>query len=380
MFYIIVAEKRLIFKAFSRCCGQHFCCVAINIPFSAVSPIQYTEGSHRAAGSSPAASLLPEILLKCAMRRKGLMMKTIHNTKIIGIDHGYGNMRTANCCFPTGITAYGHEPLFTADMLVYNGRYYLIGEGHKEFAPDKIKDEDYYVLTLAAIAKELKAENLTEAHIVIAAGLPLTWTSGQKADFKEYLMKNAEVEFSYKKADYHLYIDDVRIYPQGYAAIAGFATTLKGVNLIADIGNGTMNTLYMINGKPQQGKMFTEKFGTYQCTLAVREAFMQRTQREINDAIIDEVLITGTANIAPADLKIIKSVAAEYVRDIFRRLREHGYDENTMTLYVTGGGGCLVKNFYKFSADRVKFVEDICAAAKGYEYLAEAQMKAEAKG
>ena len=98
-------------------------------------------------------------------------MKTIHNTKIIGIDHGYGNMKTANCCVPTGITAYDHEPLFTADMLVYGGRYYLIGEGHKEFAPDKIKDEDYYVLTLAAIAKELKAENLTEAHIVIAAGL-----------------------------------------------------------------------------------------------------------------------------------------------------------------------------------------------------------------
>ena len=80
-------------------------------------------------------------------------MKTIHNTKIIGIDHGYGNMKTANFCFPTGITAYDHEPLFTADMLVYGGRYYLIGEGHKEFAPDKIKDEDYYVLTLAAIAK-----------------------------------------------------------------------------------------------------------------------------------------------------------------------------------------------------------------------------------
>ena len=125
--------------------------------------------------------------------------------------------------------------------------------------------------------------------------------------------------------------------------------------------------------------MFTEKFGTYQCTLAAREAFMQRTQREINDAIIDEVLITGTANIAPADLKIIKGIAAEYVRDIFRRLREHGYDENTMILYVTGGGGCLVKNFYKFNADRVKFIEDICAAAKGYEYLAEAQMKAEAR-
>ena len=50
-----------------------------------------------------------------------------------------------------------------------------------------------------------------------------------------------------------------------------------------------------------------------------------------------------------------------------------------MTLYVTGGGGCLVKNFSKFNTDRVKFVDDICAAAKGYEYLAEVQIKSEAK-
>ena len=30
-------------------------------------------------------------------------MKTIKNTKIIGIDHGYGNMKTANHCFKTGM-------------------------------------------------------------------------------------------------------------------------------------------------------------------------------------------------------------------------------------------------------------------------------------
>ena len=47
-----------------------------------------------------------------------------------------------------------------------------------------------------------------------------------------------------------------------------------------------------------------------------------------------------------------------------------------MKLYVTGGGGCLVKNFYKFNPDRTVFVEDICAAAKGYEYLAETQLSA----
>lgn len=300
----------------------------------------------------------------------------MNNTKIIGIDHGYGNMKTANCCFKSGIIAYDSEPLFTADMLVYENKYYLIGEGHKEFAPDKIKDEDYYILTLAAIAKELKAEGITEVDVHIAAGLPLTWTSGQKNTFAAYLTKNEEVNFTYRKENYKIRIVGASIYPQGYAAIAPFATKLTDINLIADIGNGTMNVLYMINGKPQSGKMFTEKFGTYQCTLAVREAFMQKTQREINDYIIEEVLRTGTAEISAADLKIIKAVATEYVRDIFRRLREHGYDESTMKLYITGGGSCLVKNFYKFNSDRTVFVEDICAAAKGYEYLAEIQLSA----
>ena len=300
----------------------------------------------------------------------------MNNTKIIGIDHGYGNMKTANCCFKSGIIAYDSEPLFTADMLVYENKYYLIGEGHKEFAPDKIKDEDYYILTLAAIAKELKAEGITEADVHIAAGLPLTWTSGQKNTFAAYLTKNEEVNFTYRKENYKIRIVGASIYPQGYAAIAPFATKLTDINLIADIGNGTMNVLYMINGKPQSGKMFTEKFGTYQCTLAVREAFMQKTQREINDYIIEEVLRTGTAEISAADLKIIKAVATEYVRDIFRRLREHGYDESTMKLYITGGGSCLVKNFYKFNSDCTVFVEDICAAAKGYEYLAEIQLSA----
>ncbi len=242
--------------------------------------------------------------------------------------------------------------------------------------PNKIKDEDYYILTLAAIAKELKTESITEADIHIAAGLPLTWTSRQKNTFAAYLTKNEEVCFVYRKGEYKIRITGVSIYPQGYAAIAPFATKLNGINLIADIGNGTMNVLYMINGKPQSSKMFTEIFGTYQCTLAVRETFMQKTQREINDYIIEEALRTGTAEISSADLKIIKSVASEYVRDIFRRLREHGYDESTMKLYVTGGGGCLIKNFYKFNADRTVFVEDICAAAKGYEYLAEIQLSA----
>ncbi len=301
-------------------------------------------------------------------------MKDFKNKVIIGIDHGYGNIKTANHIFKTGVMEYDAEPLFTKDMLVYGGKYYTIGEGHKEFKAEKQNDDDYYVLTLAAIAMELDDNDLTEADVFIAAGLPLTWTSGQKAEFAAYLTKNERVTFVFRKVRYRIRIVGAKVYPQGYAAVAEFAAKMKGVNMVADIGNGTMNTLTVINGAPQQGRMFTEKFGTHQCTLAVREQFMRQTRREIDDAIIEEVLINGKANLSDDDLYIVRATATEYVNEIFHRLRDHGYDDKSVTLYVTGGGGCLVKNFYHYDKSRVFFVDDICAAAKGYEHMAELQL------
>ena len=303
-------------------------------------------------------------------------MKELNGMTIIGVDNGYGNTKTAGHCFPTGILAYDTEPLFTRDMLEYEGRYYLIGEGHKEFIGEKTQDEDFYLLTLVAIAMELHDAGLSEADVLLAVGLPLTWTAGQKEQFAAYLTRNKEVTFIWQRQEYHIRITGAKVYPQGYAAIAEIASTMTGLNLVADIGNGTMNVLFINDGRPLSGKMFTEKFGTYQCTLAVREAFLRQNQREVPDSVIEKVLIDGKANITAGDLKLIRSVAAEYVADIFRRLREHGYDENTMTLYVTGGGGCLVRNFGKYAKGRTVFVEDLCAAAKGYEFLAEAQLRA----
>ena len=67
-------------------------------------------------------------------------MRELRNTKIIAVDHGYGNMKTANIVTPTGIKAYETEPIFTGNILEYNGIYYRIGEGHKEFIPDKAMD------------------------------------------------------------------------------------------------------------------------------------------------------------------------------------------------------------------------------------------------
>ena len=99
---------------------------------------------------------------------------TQNPTVVIGVDHGYGNIKTANTCFPAGVVAYEKEPIFAGDALIYNGTYYSIGEGHKEFIPEKMKDQDYYLMTLAAIVWELELANVTAADVHLAVGLPLT--------------------------------------------------------------------------------------------------------------------------------------------------------------------------------------------------------------
>ena len=298
-------------------------------------------------------------------------MKEINDVFIIGIDSGYGNIKTANCCFPASVAVYDTEPVFKDNLLVYDGRYYLIGEGHKEFLADKTKDLDYYVLALAAIARELNIRKITSGKVHIAAGLPLTWVSGQRNEFKDYLMQNREVEFTFRGTQYHVEIIGADVFPQGFAAVADRLSEFKGVNMLCDIGNGTMNIMFINDKKPIPGNMFTEKYGTHQCLLAVRENVMRIHHTTVDEAIINRVFRFGTADIKEDYLKTITDTATEYVAGIFQRLREHEYNPELMRLYVLGGGSCLIRNFGVYDETRVTINDDICATAKGYEHLAE---------
>ena len=297
-------------------------------------------------------------------------MKMIDDVIIIGIDSGYGNIKTANCCFPASVSTYAKEPVFKENLLVFESKFYLIGEGHKEFLADKTKDLDYYVLALAAIARELNIRKMTCGKIRIAAGLPLTWVSGQRDEFRDYLMQNKAVDFSFRNVSYHVEIVGVDVFPQGFAAVADRLSDFRGVNMICDIGNGTMNIMFINDKKPVSGNMFTEKYGTHQCLLAVRENVMRAHHTTVDEAIINRVFRFGTADIKEEYLKTITDTATDYVEGIFQRLREHEYNPELMRLYVLGGGSCLIRNFGVYDASRVTINDDICATAKGYEYLA----------
>ena len=289
-------------------------------------------------------------------------MKSYRDTMIIGIDHGYGNVKTAGCCFPTGISAFDDEPVFKDNLLSYQNRDYL--------AADKTVDEETYILTLAAMARELSFRNLTEAKVLLAVGLPLTWVSTQKEQFKAYLCRNRRISFTFRGKNYSIEIVGAEVFPQGFAAVAQNLSEFKGTNMLCDIGNGTMNILMIQDRKPVAGKMFTEKYGTHQCMLMAKEAVMRTYHVAVLESIVTEVLRYGTADIRKDILETIRQTAGSYVDETFHILYDHEYSPELMKLHIIGGG-CLIRNFAEVDSSRVKILSDICATAKGYEYMAE---------
>ena len=83
----------------------------------------------------------------------------------------------------------------------------------------------------------------------------------------------------------------------------------------------------------------------------------------------------GTADIQADYLNTIRETAAGSVREIFRILREQEDTPALLRRAVLGGGSCLIRNFGEYDADRVTINDDICATAKGYEYLCEIALR-----
>lgn len=293
----------------------------------------------------------------------------INGTIILGVDNGYGNVKTAHRVFQTGITKCDSEPVLTKEYIEYDGAYYIIGEGHKGFVADKQEDDDTYIMTLAAIAKELEARGLTEARIHLAVGLPLKWVQAQRDSFKKYLTRERYISMKYRKVSYLIEIVDCTVMPQGYAAVAENLKDFMGMNMLVDVGNGTMNIMYLNNGRPIESKSWTEKLGVHQCFIRIQNHIMDTTGVKLPEEIINQFLRKGEIDVSSKYQNMVKEIAEQYVKELFDKLRDYEYNEDLMKLYVMGGGAKMVEMFGKYNPDRTTFHHDICANAKGYEYF-----------
>ena len=137
-----------------------------------------------------------------------------NNIEVIGVDHGWSHVKTATTVFTTSIEE-NPSPTFFKDVLEYEGKYYNIGGERLEVKDTKVENEDFYLLTLAAIAKELgKRGNILKSNVYLAVGLPLTRFGEEKQPFIDYLSKKEEINFKFEEKEYHIKIVKVSVYPR----------------------------------------------------------------------------------------------------------------------------------------------------------------------
>lgn len=301
---------------------------------------------------------------------------------VIGVDHGYGRMKTAHCNFVDGVTASNHEFPFQDNVLKYKGKWYSIGGSRLPYMPDKTQTEDYYILTLAACAQEMKARGATTASVNLAAGTPLTRYGAEKDKFTKYLMKNKEIAFEWEGEPFHIKLIDTQVYAQGLSALVYWQSIMKqkveDVIILADLGSGTLDVALLQNMRIRIEKSYSLNEGINNAYIHICEKIRRVAGQSIDESIIDGVLLDKNLRIKKEYRLLIEEGLCEYAAHIYSCLRDLNYNLDTAPVYWIGGGAQLMKKYGNLDDEMNVYILNPCANALGYE-LTYKSMQAKAK-
>ena len=292
---------------------------------------------------------------------------------IIGIDHGNAAMKTAHFSFPSGIAEYEYEPYTQKNLLEIGGKYYVCGTGRQPYLRDKTVNNRYYLLTLAAIAKEMNARQIASpADICIAAGLPLTNYGRDINAFSNYLTsKSNPIRFKYEKKDFEINICEVLIFPQAYAALSLHTDMIKGEPsiIVADIGGWTVDLMRIDYGTPDASTCRSLELGMIRCMDEISEQVRRSVGLSVTAAQIESVLKGESCAMNEKARTVIKAEGEKYTERLLSAISESGFDTAAMPIIFMGGGAGLMKNHVapSFALYRPIIIEDVKVNAKGYE-------------
>lgn len=304
----------------------------------------------------------------------------------IGIDHGYYAIKTRHCSFPAGITAYSHEPYTLQNTLEYEGRFYVCGTGRQPILRDKTGNDNYFLLTLAAIAKEIKQRGgKPECSVVIGAGLPLTTYGREKKPFRRYLLRPSQpVCFKFEGEAYKVTIRDVLLFPQGYSAIVNHPEFVREEPsvLLMDIGGWTVDIMRLDNARPNADTCRSLELGMIRCIDEAREQVRRDTGLSVTDAQVERVLAGQKCSIGEEASVIIQQQGRIYTERLLSAAMEAGFDLKALPVILMGGGAAVVTRNLREQDRLCRFfsLTDPRANAEGYERIMGQMSGGESKG
>lgn len=261
------------------------------------------------------------------------------------------------------------------NVLQYKGSYYVCGTGRQTLVKDKTVNENYYLLTMVAIAQEIqKRRSERTAKVVLAAGLPLAGFGWEKQPFREYLFRKEQpLRFQYEKERYEIQIEDVKLFPQGYSALALYPEYLKDEPsvLLIDIGGWTVDLMRLDHAVPNAATCRSLELGVIRCMDEIMEQARRNTGLSVTDAQIERVLNGKSCSMPQEVVSIITHQGRLYIEKILSAITEAGFDLRAVPSVFMGGGATILKHRVT-AQDRLCspiYLTDVHTNAAGYERI-----------
>lgn len=86
---------------------------------------------------------------------------------IIGVDLGNKNTKTKRDVFVSGVKLSGVKPPLASDVIQMDNRYFSLSDERINYTREKIEDENFLVLLLMAICREIKHQGLKKIPLIL---------------------------------------------------------------------------------------------------------------------------------------------------------------------------------------------------------------------
>ena len=295
---------------------------------------------------------------------------------LIAIDHGNKQMKTAHKTFPSGLCESDTRPPFGDNVLSYGGKYYLLSEQRIPYMRDKTADERFYVLTLFAIAFELKALRYPPketADIKLAVGLPPAHYGSQYQKFESYFLNRGVTEYTLDGTTYRIFISRAMCFPQAYAAVMPVYSRIQQLSkaIIVDIGGFTADYLLIKNGQADLSVCDSLENGVITLYNRIRSKVNADYDLLLDESDIDAILQDRSNEYEESIIRLVKEQAQLFIDDLFGKLRERMIDLRSGKAVFVGGGSILLRQQIEISGKvgSTIFVSEISANTRGYELL-----------
>ncbi|MCL2885129.1 MAG: ParM/StbA family protein, partial [Oscillospiraceae bacterium] len=243
--------------------------------------------------------------------------------KIVAIDHGNSSIKlAAGPAFPAGLAdAHG----IAGETVEYRGKQYALSSRRLPYQCDKTVTEDYFILTLFALARELDGP---EESVVLAVGLPPAHMKTGREQFEAYFLNRSPVSFKYNGCPLRIHIERVLCFPQAYAAAMTCIGTLKEKPrvFVIDIGGMTVDTLLLRRAAPDMAYTMSLEGGVIRLCNDISRALSSELDVHAEQDQIESVLRGEDTLFDFSAAHLMEKTAKRFTARLLDGLRERDID------------------------------------------------------